>query len=203
MRPELHLLYLLRIEPLHIPGHADDPSHESDLPVLLEGCRRNDRASQEKLYRRYAGTMMDTVRRYTSDRDTAFHILNNGFLKAFQHIAQYAFQGSFEGWLRKIMTNAVAEHFRSKRPDPNVTITSELPEHIAKYEGHQPLEYKDLLALLQRLPPATRIVINLFLIEGYTHKEIAAMTGISVGTSKWHVAEGKKLLQQMLPNGTF
>jgi RNA polymerase sigma-70 factor (ECF subfamily) len=147
--------------------------------------------------------MMDTVRRYTSDRDTAFQILNSGFLNAFQHIGQYAYQGSFEGWLRKIMTNAVAGHFRSNRPNPQVIVTAELPEHITKYEGHQPLEYKDLLALLQRLPPATRMVINLFLIEGYTHKEIAAMTGISVGTSKWHVAEGKKLLQQMLPNGTF
>lgn len=188
---------------MHIPGHADDPSHESNLPALLEGCRRNDRACQEKLYRRYAGTMMDTVRRYTSDRDTALHILNNGFLKAFQKIEQYAHHGSFEGWLRKIMTNTVAEHFRNNRHNPKVIITSELPEQIAKYDGHQPLEYKDLLALLQRLPPATRMVINLFLIEGYTHKEIADMTGISIGTSKWHVAEGKKLLQRMLPNGTF
>lgn len=188
---------------MHIPGHADDPSHESNLPALLEGCRRNDRACQEKLYRRYAGTMMDTLRRYTSDRDTALHILNNGFLKAFQKIEQYAHHGSFEGWLRKIMTNTVAEHFRNNRHNPKVIITSELPEQIAKYDGHQPLEYKDLLALLQRLPPATRMVINLFLIEGYTHKEIADMTGISIGTSKWHVAEGKKLLQRMLPNGTF
>lgn len=147
--------------------------------------------------------MMDTIRRYTNDRDTALHILNNGFLKAFLRIDQYAYQGSFEGWLRKIITNAVAEHFRSNRPNPQVIITSELPDHLTKYDGHQPLAYKDLLALLQRLPPATRMVINLFLIEGYTHKEIAAMTGISVGTSKWHVAEGKRLLQQMLPNGTF
>ncbi|WP_298737897.1 sigma-70 family RNA polymerase sigma factor [uncultured Chitinophaga sp.] len=193
----------MRTDSLHIPGHADDPSHDSELPALIEGCRRNERAFQEKLYRRYAGVMMDIVRRYTSDRETAFHILNNGFLKAFRHIDQYAFQGSFEGWLRKIMTNAVAEHFRSNKAKSPVVITAELPEHIARYEGHQPLEYKDLLALLQRLPPATRMVINLFLIEGYSHKEIAAMTGISVGTSKWHVAEGKKLLQQLLPNGTF
>lgn len=147
--------------------------------------------------------MMDTIRRYTGDRDTALQILNNGFLKAFKRIDQYAYQGSFEGWLRKIITNSVAEHFRSNRHHPQVVITPELPEHLAKYDGHQPLEYKDLLALLQRLPPATRMVINLFIIEGYTHKEIAAMTGISTGTSKWHVAEGKKLLQQMLPNGTF
>lgn len=196
-------MYLLRVDSLHISGHADDPSHESELPALLEGCRRNDRVCQEKLYRRYAGTMMDTVKRYTSDRETALHILNNGFLKAFQRIEQYAHQGSFEGWLRKIMTNTVAEHFRSNRHKANVVITPELPEHFIKYDGHQPLEYKDLLALLQRLPPATRMVINLFMIEGYTHKEIAAMTGISVGTSKWHVAEGKKLLQQMLPKGTF
>jgi RNA polymerase sigma-70 factor (ECF subfamily) len=125
-------VYLLRVDSLHISGHADDPSHESALPALLEGCRRNDRACQEKLYRRYAGTMMDTVRRYTGDRETALHILNNGFLKAFQRIEQYAHQGSFDGWLRKIMTNTVAEHFRSNRHNANVVITSELPEHITK-----------------------------------------------------------------------
>lgn len=147
--------------------------------------------------------MLDMIRRYTNDRDTAMHILNSGFLKAFQKIGQYNYSGSFEGWLRKIVTNTIAEHFRSNRNKPEIIMTEKLPEHIAQYNGDHPLEYKDLLALLQRLPPATRMVVNLFLIEGYSHKEIAEMAGISTGTSKWHVAEGKRLLQQMLPNGSF
>jgi RNA polymerase sigma factor (sigma-70 family) len=201
--PEDHLIYLLNAEPLHIPGHADGNSHESDLSTLLEGCLRNDRASQEKLYRRYFSTMMNMIRRYTGDADTARDILNNGFLKAFQKIGQYGHYGSFEGWLRKIMTRAVAEHFRSNKSRPEIISTEALPEHITQYEGHHPLEYKDLLALLQRLPPATRLVVNLFMIEGYTHKEIAELAGISTGTSKWHVAEGKRLLQRLLPKGSF
>lgn len=136
---------------------------------------------------------MGMIRRYTSDQDAATTILNDGFLRAFRKIRQYARQGSFEGWLRRIITHAVADYFRAHK----LQESSALPEDLPALP-QDPLAYKDLMLVLQRLPPATRVVINLFVIEGYSHKEISAMLGISSGTSKWHVAEGRKLLQEML-----
>lgn len=141
--------------------------------------------------------MLAVVRRNFPDKDTAISILNNGFLRAFKKIRQYSGSGSFEGWLRKIMLHAVADYFQANK----TTLTrpvSELTENSAGTDAADPFAQKDLVAILQQLPPATRLVINLFIIEGYSHKEIAAMLDISTGTSKWHVAEGKRQLKQLL-----
>lgn len=152
---------------------------------------------QEKLYYLFFDRMLAVIKRYTSDRDQATDILNNGFLRAFQKIGQYGQTGSFEGWLRRIMVHAVADYFRNRGGQMKEQTVAELPGDIAATTTNT-LEYKDLLLVLQQLPPATRIVINLFIIEGYSHKEIAEMLGMSTGTSKWHVSEGKRLLQQYL-----
>jgi RNA polymerase sigma-70 factor (ECF subfamily) len=152
---------------------------------------------QEKLYYLFFDRMLAVIKRYTSDRDQATDILNNGFLRAFQKIEQYGQTGSFEGWLRRIMVHAVADYFRNRSGQMKEQTVAELPGDIA-ITATNTLEYKDLLLVLQQLPPATRIVINLFIIEGYSHKEIAEMLGMSTGTSKWHVSEGKRLLQQYL-----
>lgn len=136
------------------------------------------------------------IRRYTSDRDKAVDILNNGFLRAFRKIGDYSHTGSFEGWLRRIMIHAIADYFRGSQGQIKEHSVGEIPEHSLYTADNNQLEYKELLMALQLLPPTTRVVINLFIIEGYAHKEIAALLNISTGTSKWHVAEGKKILKE-------
>lgn len=178
---------------IHKPGAADESRQHEDLAALIDGCRRHDRLCQERLYKRYFDNMLDIIRRYTSDQDAAISILNNGFLRAFKKIAQFSQKGSFEGWLRRIIVHATADYFREHK----VQLSNDLPENITGPQT-EPMEYKELLQVLERLPNATRVVLNLFIIEGYSHREIAAMLGISTGTSKWHVSEGKRLLKDML-----
>ncbi len=167
------------------------------LAALLEGCQRNDRLCQEKLYMMFFDKMLAVIRRNFPDRDTALIILNNGFLRAFKKIAQYKQTGSFEGWLRKIVLHAVADYFQAHKAELSRQRQA-LTENTAGATVADPMALKDLVAILQRLPPATRVVVNLFIIEGYSHKEIADMLGISTGTSKWHVSEGKRLLKDFL-----
>lgn len=139
--------------------------------------------------------MLAVVKRTFPDQDAAISILNNGFLRAFAKIGQYSGSGSFEGWLRRIIHHAAADYFREHRRQLE---TAPLPPHLPLADGHDQAAYKELLQLLHYLPPATRMVINLFIIEGYSHKEVGAMLGISTGTSKWHVSEGKRLLKVLL-----
>jgi RNA polymerase sigma-70 factor (ECF subfamily) len=185
---------IVQLEPQHpyTPGAAAEPDH---LALLLEGCRRHDRLSQEKLYMHFFDKMLAVVKRTFPDQDAAISILNNGFLKAFTKIGQYSGSGSFEGWLRRIIHHAAADYFREHQRQLE---TAELPQHLPLADGQDEAAYKELLQLLQYLPPATRMVINLFVIEGYSHKEIGAMLGISTGTSKWHVSEGKRLLKELV-----
>nr|WP_298735491.1 RNA polymerase sigma factor [uncultured Chitinophaga sp.] len=164
----------------------------------MEGCRRNDRLSQEKLYNLFFDRQLSMIRRYTSDRDKAVDILNNGFLRAFKKIGDYSHTGSFEGWLRRIMIHAIADYFRSAQAQIKAQAVGEIPEYAHYTDDNNQLEYKELLLVLQQLPPTTRVVINLFIIEGYAHKEIASLLNISSGTSKWHVAEGKRILKEQL-----
>lgn len=145
----------------------------------------------------YMDKMLAVIRRNFPDKDTAVSILNNGFLRAFKKISQYNHTGSFEGWLRKIMLHAVADHFQANKAELSRQ-KSELSENTAGADTSDPMAFKDLVRILQQLPPATRLVINLFIIEGYSHKEISAMLGISTGTSKWHVSEGKRVLKGLL-----
>jgi len=178
---------------------ANGQNNSDNLDVILDGCRQNDRLCQEKLYYQYFDRMLGMIRRYTTDRDQGIDILNNGFLRAFQKIGQYQHNGSFEGWLRRIIVHAVADYFRNMGQIRELPV-AEVPEDIIHINADNRLEYKDLLQALEKLPPTTRIVINLFIIEGYSHKEIASLLQISTGTSKWHVAEGKKLLKDHVMN---
>lgn len=178
-----------------------NPADQADQPIplsaLIEGCKRGDRLCQEKLYTYFFDQMLAVIRRSFSDQDAAISILNNGFLRAFKKIDQYKGSGSFEGWLRRIITHAIADYYREHESELIIQKT-EIKDNLPELHANDPMAYKDLLQVLQHLPPATRLVINLFIIEGYSHKEIAEMLGISTGTSKWHVSEGKRILKNLL-----
>lgn len=179
-------------------SHIKNPAQPlpEEFSAWLEGCRRQDRLSQERLYRHFYDRMMMVVKRTFQDQDAAVTILNNGFLRAFTRITQFNGTGSFEGWLRRIMHHSAADYFRQNKL--RLQAETSLPPETEVHDKYEPTAYRELLQLLRFLPPATRMAVNLFVIEGYSHKEIAAMLGISTGTSKWHVSEGKRLLKDFL-----
>ncbi len=169
----------------------------SELEQLIQGCIRNERSAQEKLYRLFYPKMMALVKRYIDHDEQAEEVLNNGFLRAFQKVKQYTFQGSFEGWIRKIVFHAVADYVKQNARYSDQIILVEKDEMVHKDLADK-LYYNQLLQLVQTLPDATRAVFNMYVMEGYSHKEISNILGISEGTSKWHLSEGRKNLKEKI-----
>ena len=170
------------------------PGQTSELQELITGCARNERGAQEKMYRLFYGRMMAVVRRYIDHTEQAEEVLNNGFLRAFQKVDQYTFQGSFEGWLRKIIFHAVSDYVKQNVKYNENIVLVEKDEYVNKDHAER-MYYNQLLQLVQTLPDATRAVFNMYVMDGFTHKEIGKSLGISEGTSKWHLSEGRRLLK--------
>ena len=171
--------------------------HASELEQLIQGCIHNDRGAQEKLYHLFYPRMMAVVRRYIDQETQAEEVMNNGYLRAFQKIGQYNFQGSFEGWLRKIIFHAVADYVKQNSRYSNKVVLVEKDEYVHKDHADK-LYYDQLLKLVHALPDATRNVFNMYVMEGFTHREIGNLLGISEGTSKWHLSEGRRLLKDKI-----
>lgn len=169
---------------------------------IIKGCMKQDRKSQEILYKTFFGKMMATAMRYLNNHDDAIEAVNSGFLKVFQQIHQFNGQGTLEGWMYHIVRNTIVDVQRKKvkyTAMEGVSIEDSLHNSIADNISEH-LHAIDLLKLLNTLPEATKMVFNLFAIEGFKHQEIAKMLNISEGTSKWHVSEARKLLQIALEN---
>jgi RNA polymerase sigma-70 factor (ECF subfamily) len=141
--------------------------------------------------------MMALVRRYIDQETQAEEVMNNGYLRAFQKIGQYNFQGSFEGWLRKIIFHAVADYVKQNSRYSSKVVLVEKDEYVHKDHADK-LYYDQLLKLVHALPEATRNVFNMYVMEGFTHREIGNLLGISEGTSKWHLSEGRRLLKDTI-----
>ncbi len=169
----------------------------SELEQLIQGCVRNERSAQEKLYHLFYPKMMAMVRRYIDHEMQAEEVMNNGYLRAFQKIGQYNFQGSFEGWLRKIIFHAVSDYVKQNNRYAEKVVLIEKDEVVQKDHADK-LYYDQLLQLVQGLPEATRAVFNMYVMEGFTHKEIGNLLGISEGTSKWHLSEGRRQLKEKI-----
>ena len=140
---------------------------------------------------------MALVKRYIDHEMQAEEIMNNGFLRAFQKVKQYNFQGSFEGWLRKIVFHAVADYVKQNTRYSEKIVLAEKDEFVHKDHADK-LYYDHLLQMVQALPDATRTVFNMYVMEGFTHKEIGNMLGIREGTSKWHLSEGRRVLKERI-----
>ena len=168
-----------------------------ELHQLIQNCLKGDRQSQSKLYDLFAPKMFLICLRYCRNREEAEDILQEGFVKVFSYIHQFKFAGSFEGWVRKIMVNCALQKFRSKPQLHIVThAATEALEHPVKEEIISRLGTKELLNMVQKLPPGYRIVFNLYVFEGMKHQEIAQCLGISEGTSKSNLADARQILQQ-------
>lgn len=166
-----------------------------ELQELIDGCTRNERGAQGKLYHLFYPRMMSMVRRYFPEQMQAEEILNNGFLRAFQKIDTYSFKGSFEGWLRRIVFHAIADYASSNVKYRENVLLIEKDEFVHKDHAGR-LYYNDLMNLVHELPEATRNVFNMFVLEDMPHKQIAKALNISEGTSKWHVSEARRMLKE-------
>lgn len=174
-----------------------------NLKILLEACRRGNRGSQKKLYEHFYAYGMSVSLRYSKNNEEAKEILNDAFLKVFTRIDQYDSNFPFKGWFRKVLVNTALDYYRSRHQkqaeqlifSPGL-LESELQEASAPPPRVSPEE--DLLPIVQQLPPAYRMVFNLYVMEEYKHHEIADMLNISVSTSKSNLFRAKAKLRDML-----
>jgi RNA polymerase sigma-70 factor (ECF subfamily) len=166
---------------------------------MIQGCIRGNRRAQEQLYKNYYAAMMSICIRYMKNEHDAVEVLNNGFLKVFQNIHRYEpGQASVYTWVRTIVINSCLDFIRSK----NRVLTAEelTEEHEVNLDAEviSKMKAADLLLMIRQLPPATQAVFNLYVMEGYNHREIGELLQISEGTSKWHLSEARKSLQKLI-----
>lgn len=164
---------------------------------LIAGCLENNRRHQEALYRKFFPKMISMCYRYTTDRDKAMIIVNDGFLKVFKKLDTFQNKGSFEGWIRRIVFNSLSDYFKKENRYLKFLILEERDQAQVSNSSDN-LYYEDLLTLVEQLPFATSEVFKLYAIEGYTHKEIGKKLNISDGTSKWHLSEARKKLKVLI-----
>ncbi|MBC5993993.1 RNA polymerase sigma factor [Pontibacter cellulosilyticus] len=165
---------------------------------LIEKCIAKERRAQEMLYRQYADKMYNVCLIYTKDEDEACDVLQEGFIKVFRSLASYEFTGSFEGWVRKIMVNTALAYYQKKKREK---------EHLDIYQTYidplvdsilDRLHADELIALVNQLPSKAGMVLKLFAIEGYDHKEIAELMGTSEGTSRSQLNRARFLLKESI-----
>jgi len=175
----------------------------SDIKEIIKGCLDGNRRDQELLYRRHSSKLYAVCLQYSGNDEEARDILQEGFIKIFENLQNYKHEGSFEGWMRRIVVNTALEKFRSRhnlfRVDDIDTINE--PEAEPDTEDYAGLEAVDLLYIIRELPPKYRMVFNLYAIEGYSHKEIGNMLNISEGTSKSNLSRARFILQKKV--GSF
>ena len=153
---------------------------------------------QQELYNRFASKMYGVCLRYASNSEEAEDILQEGFIKIFNKINSYRGEGSFEGWIRRIFVNTAIEHFRKKTYLQPITETEENTVEGKYLSVLDNLAEKDIVQLIQQLSPGYRTVFNMYVVEGYTHKQIAELLGISEGTSKSQLSRAKLILQDLV-----
>jgi len=173
--------------------------HNLTIEQLIKGCRNGERKAQESLYKMYAAKMLGVCMRYATDKMEAEDMLQNGFIKVFNKMDDFRGEGSFEGWVRRIMVHASIEYYRKHHKMMQVVdIDTAHDVHGVDPLASSNLGVKDLLALIQALPPGYRMVFNLYAIEGYSHKEIGEMMTISEGASKSQLSRARTILKEQI-----
>ncbi|MCO5240514.1 MAG: RNA polymerase sigma factor [Chitinophagaceae bacterium] len=173
-------------------------NHNINESDLIKGCLAGDRRMQEALYQRFSPKMYAVCLRYAGKAEDAQDILQDGFVKIFKNLHMYRGDGSFEGWIRRIFVNTAIEHYRKQVNLYPVTENHENHLETTELSAFDSLSMKDMMKMIQELSPGYRTVFNLYVIEGYSHKEIAEIAGISEGTSKSQLARAKGVLQNMI-----
>ncbi|WP_121810371.1 RNA polymerase sigma factor [Mucilaginibacter kameinonensis] len=172
---------------------------------LVKGCINNDRTAQEALYKLFYAEMLRVCYSYIPDKELAKEAFNNGFLKVFQSVNNFDIEkGELGGWIRKIMIYTSIDLCRKELKFN--TVSFDIHEHDDYFISASALEklyFEDILQSIRTLPLATQTVFNLSVLDGFTHKEIGEQLSISEGTSRWHLAEAKRKLRELLEPGSI
>ncbi len=163
---------------------------------LIRGCLRGSAQCQRDLYERFAGKMYAVCLRYARTREDAADILQEGFLKVFSKMGQFQFQGSFEGWVRRVMVNTALRAYQKQRYEFEQTGFERLPELPVEPDAVALLSESELLDIVRKLPDGYRAVFNLVAIEGYSHAEAANVLGIQESTSRSQLTKARRHLEE-------
>ena len=187
----MHLITWARVE--------DPPAGASPTERLLPACRDGDRKAQKRLYDALAPKMMAVCLRYMGNREDAEDVLQEGFVSVFTKLDSYTGSGSFEGWARKIFVNTALMHLRKTDA---LGLSDDIEEarslHTEEASAVQNIGYKELLKLIAALPPDARTVFNMYVVEGYSHKDIADQLGCTEATSRSKLQRARIRLQEMI-----
>jgi len=186
------------VHPIILPLKHMNLDRTFTIDSLLEGCKKGDRKAQESLYKALASKMMGVCMRYAKDTFEAEDILQMGFVKVFQKVSEFRSDGSFEGWIRRIMVNTAIETYRKNLRSLNMVNIDEVYDQPQSTFDMGKLELNDLMKLVQQLSNGYRIVFNMYAIEGYSHKEIAKKLGISEGASKSQLSRARAILKDKI-----
>lgn len=172
---------------------------------LVEGCKNHNRIAQKEVFSKLYGRLLSTCMRYAEDREEAEDVLQTGFIKVFGNIENYKGDGSFEGWIKRIVVNTAIDNYRRKKIRPVVTdsdLTDRMGSSLEDEEDEESIYEKipiaQVMDAVQKLSPAYKMVFNLYVMEGYNHNEIAEMLNISIGTSKSNLSKARFNLKKYL-----
>jgi len=166
------------------------------LNKLIRQCADNDRKAQEEIYQLFAGKLFSICLKYSRNKQEAQDNFQDGFITIFDKIGQFRFNGSFEGWMKRVMVNTVLVKYRKK----NVLniVTEEIPDEVIVDIDEEEISLDFLLNLIQSLPDRYRMVFNLYVLDGHSHKEISKMLQIAEGTSKSNLARARAILKNKI-----
>lgn len=167
---------------------------------LIRGCLREEATCQKELFNRYASRMLGVCTRYARNVTDAEDILQDAFIKVFDKIHQFKFEGSFEGWIRRIMVNTALKKYSLRRYEKEVSgyEIKDRDESSMEPSAYAHITEKELMHLINNLPDGYRMIFNLYVIEGYQHDEIAALMGIQPGTSRSQLVKARNMLQKQI-----
>lgn len=176
---------------------------EENIERIIEGCKKGDRKAQEQLYRNFYRVMMTLCLRYTKNEADAMDVLNTGFYKVYKNIERFdSSKAGLYTWIRTIIINSCLDFIKRSH---TLTGAGELEQaaniHVPP-AAISSLSATEILKMVRELPPVTQAVFNLYVMEGYNHREIGELLKMSDGTSKWHLSEARKKLQSILRQST-
>lgn len=172
-----------------------------ELKEIVDLCRENNSAAQEKLYKMFYAAMMNICLRYSRSEDDALEVLNTGFLKVFQNLDKYQGEGDYlYAWIRKIMVNTALDKIRFEKNRYYNTVPLNINNDSSHIENEalSKLGEEDLIKMIQDLPPASRSVFNMYVFENFNHKEIGKALNITESTSQWHLLNARRILMNRI-----
>lgn len=179
-----------------------NPSDKKEIKKVVKDCIKGKRSAQQKFYQHFYSKMMGVCYRYTNNPEDAKDLLHDGFMKVFDNLHKFNFKGSLEGWVRRIMVNCCIDHYRSRKnifaKDEEVMKNEVVEPAEEEIDQLRSLKIGELLECVQELSPAYQAVFNMYVLDGMSHKEIAAALDISEGTSKSNLAKAKMNLRKKL-----